>query len=96
MAWRKLCAVYGHNMPQTDMDRIEDILKMVEQYQGHNKTRKKYLQRLFSTGHSDTTVPYDMAEPIIGTAARAIGRLDAVLGESKWKTVGVNITHTGT
>ena len=96
MAWRKLCAVYGHNMPQTDTDRIEDILKLVEQYQGHKKTRKKYLQSLVSTGYSDTTVPYDMAEPIIGTAARAIDRLDALLGESKVKPVAVNTTRTGT
>ena len=50
MAWRKLCAVYGHNMPQTDMDRIGDVLKLVELYQGHNKTKNKYLQRLDSTG----------------------------------------------
>ena len=53
---------------------------------------------MVSTGYSGTTVPYDVAaaEPIIGTAARAIDRLDALLGESEGIKVGVNLTHTGT
>ena len=35
VAWRKLCAVYGHDMPRTntDINRIEDVLKLVEAYQ---------------------------------------------------------------
>ena len=53
-------------MAKTNMDRIEDILKLVESYQGHNKTRRKYLQKLGDTGFSDTTIPYHVAEPIIG------------------------------
>ena len=77
MAWRKLCAVYGHDMPMTNMDRIEDILQLLESYQGHNKTRRKYLQKLGDTGFSNTTIPCHVAEPIIGTAARTIDRLDA-------------------
>ena len=59
--------------------RIEDVLTLVEAYQGHKKTRRKYLQKLDSTGFTDTTIPYHVAEPIIGTAARAIDRLDALL-----------------
>ena len=35
MAWRKLCAVYGHDMPKTHMDRIKDLLRLVEAYQGY-------------------------------------------------------------
>ena len=71
LAWQKLCAVYGHDMPRTNMDRIEDVLKLVETYQGHNKTRRKYLQTLGSTGFTDTTIPCHVAEPIIGTAYAA-------------------------
>ena len=58
VAWRNLCAVhvYGHAMPKTDMDRTEDILKLVESYQGHNKTRRKYLETLGDTGFSNTVV----------------------------------------
>ena len=41
VAWQKLSAVYGHDMPRTNMDRIEDILRLVEAYQGGNKTRRK-------------------------------------------------------
>ena len=77
------------------MDRIEDILKLVESYQGHNKTRTKYLQKLGDTGFSDTTIPYHVAEPIIGTAARAIDRLNMLLGESKGAKVSVNFTGDG-
>ena len=32
VAWQKLCAVYGHDMPRTNMDRIEDVRKLVEAY----------------------------------------------------------------
>ena len=79
------------------MDMIGDVLNLVEQYmyQGSNKTRKKYLQRLDSTGYSDTAIPYDVAEPMIGTAARAIDRLEALLGQSEGRKVGVNVTNTG-
>ena len=95
-AWHKLCAVYGHDMPRTNMDRIEDVLTLVEVYQGgHNKTGKKYLQQLDSTGFTHTTIPYHVAEPIIGTAARAIDRLDALLCESEGTKVGVNFTGGG-
>ena len=58
MVWRKLCTLYGHEMPQTDMARTEVILKLVEIYQGHNTTRRKFLLKLDSTGYSDTTIPY--------------------------------------
>ena len=69
------------------------VLALVEIYQGgHNKTRKKYLQPLDSTGFTHTTIPFNVAEPIIGTAARAIDRLDALLGESEGTKVGVNFT----
>ena len=72
VAWQKVCARYGHDMPRTNMYRIEDLLKLVEACQGHNKTRRKYLQKLGTTGFSDTTMPYHVSEPIVGTAARAI------------------------
>ena len=74
------------------MDRIKDILQLVEAYQGHNKTRRKYLQKLDSTGFTDMPIPYNAAEPLIGTVARAIERLNALLGESKGAKVGVNYT----
>ena len=82
-------------MPKTNMDKIEDILKLVDSYQGHNKTRMKYLQKLGDTGFSDTTIPYHVAEPIIGAAARAIDRLDALLGESEGAKVSANFTSKG-
>ena len=92
VAWQKVCTVYGHDMPRTNMGRIEDLLKRVEAYQGHNKTRRKYLEKLGDTAFSDTAMPYHVAEPIIGTAARAIDRLDALLGESEGAHVGVHFT----
>ena len=37
-------------------------------------------------------IPYHVVEPIIGEAARAIDRLDALLGESEGAKANVNFT----
>ena len=39
-AWAQLCRVHGNNKPNTDYNRIEFLLVLCEQYQGHSKTKR--------------------------------------------------------
>ena len=79
-AWAQLCRVHGHAQPKTNFDRIEQLLALCEQYQGHTKTKRALLKVLHGKGLSITRVPYGVALPIIGAAAAFEDEINAQMG----------------
>ena len=91
-AWAQLCRVHGNGRPTTDFKRIECLLALCEQYQGHTKTRRALLKVLHGRGISLTNVSYGDALPIIGTAARFEDELSAQMGTSATQKAAVLTT----
>ena len=55
-AWAQLCRVHGNSHPKTDYDRIEFLLSLCADYQGHSKTKRTLLKELHTRGTTITNV----------------------------------------
>jgi len=95
MAWTTLCQKYGNNTPMTDYDRIQFLLGLCEEYQGHEKTRRALLKYLRTTEYTVTTVPFEMAEQIMETNAMAEDELQAQLAPTEKQIKTENVSAVG-
>ena len=73
-AWTQLC---GNATPTTKYHRIEFLLMMCAKYQGHSKTKRTLLKALHNKGITLTNVPFSVAIPIIGAAAKCEDEINA-------------------
>ena len=76
-AWKQLCRVHGNSTPKPDFNRIEFLLTLCEKYQGHNKTKRTLLKELHRKNVTLPNVPFNVARPIIGTAANFEDEINA-------------------
>ena len=89
-AWAQLCRVHGNDKPKTDYNRIEFLLALCEQYQGHSTTKRVLLKELHRKGTCLTNTLFKMAVPIMETAAKFEDELNAQMGTGKLPTATVN------
>ena len=79
----------------TDYDRIQSLLGLCEEYQGHEKTRRALLKYLRTTEYTVTTVPFEMAEQIMETNAMAEDELQAQLAPTEKRIKTANVSAVG-
>ena len=89
-AWAQLCRVHGNARPKTDYNRIEFLLALCEQYQGHSKTKRALLKELHKEGTCLTNALFNVAVPIMETAAKFEDELNAQMSAGKLSTAAVN------
>ena len=73
--------MHGNAQPKTDYDRIEFMLKLCAAYQGHPKTKRTLLKTLHKKGINITNVPFNVALPIIGSAAFFEDEINVQMGD---------------
>ena len=89
-AWTQLCRVHGNATPTTKYHRVEFLLMMCAKYQGHSKTKRTLLKALHNKGITLTSVPFSVAIPIIGGAARFEDEINAQMDTGVVSPAAVN------
>ena len=89
-AWAQLCRVHGNSKPNTDYNRIEFLLALCAQYQGHSKTKRELLKDLHRKGICLTNASFNMVVPIMETTAKFEDELNAKMGAGQLNSAAVN------
>ena len=95
-AWVTLCRVHGNITPRTEYNRIEFLLALCAKYQGHTKTKRTLLKELHRKGVTLTNVPFSVAVPIIGAAAKLEDEINAQMATGVAADVAVNTVGAAT
>ena len=95
-AWTLLCRGFGTSKPKTDCERLETLLRLCEQYQRHDKTKRKLIQQLRAIGKTLMSVPFAEAAAMVEAIASSHDEVEAQMGRGREVNIGtINTVGTG-